>query len=104
MSLKQIMEQNPHVQLVVNASDLRELFAEWQAEAQRQIDHAKAKQQASSTSDELLTSKDVLAMLHVSRSLLWKLQKKQKLKPVRIGRRVFYRKSDIEIIINKQKG
>lgn len=96
MSLKQIMEQNPNVQLVVTASDLRELFDEWQKETQRQIDHAKAKQQASSTSDELLTSKDVLGIMRVSRSMLWKLAKQQKLMPVHIGRKVLYRLADVE--------
>lgn len=105
MNLKQITEQNPCVQLVVSASDLRELFNDWQRDSRAQLEAAKAAATRQQSSDDgLLTAKEAMAILRISPSTLWKLERKQDLVPVRIGRRVFYRKSDIDIVINIQKG
>lgn len=106
MNLKQITEQNPNVQLVVTASDLRELFNDWQQENREQLEAVRATEKCLQPSDEgLLTAKEARQRMRVSQSTMWKLEKQKKLIPVRIGRRVFYRKSDIDdIVINKQKG
>lgn len=54
-----------------------------------------------STSD-LLTSKEVVLKLRISQTMLWKLEKQGKLTPTRIGRRVLYRRADVESLINKK--
>lgn len=103
MSLKQIVEQNPNVQLVVTASDLRELFDDWQAESRAQLEAVKASCQQPSD-DTLMTANEVRKDTRLSASTLWKLEKQKKLIPVRIGRRVFYRRSDIDNIMSKKTG
>lgn len=103
MSLKQIMEQNPNVQLVVTASDLRELFNDWQAENRAQLEAVKASSLQLSD-DRLLTAKEAREQMRLSQSTLWKLEKQKMLAPIRIGRRVFYRRSDVDEIMSKKKG
>lgn len=106
MNLKQITEQNPNVQLVITANDLRELFNDWQQENREQLEAVRVTEKRLQPSDEgLLTAKEARQRIRVSQSTMWKLEKQKKLIPVRIGRRVFYRISDIDdIVINKQKG
>jgi len=48
---------------------------------------------------ELLTRKDVMALFSVSQPTVIRLEAAGKLTPVRIGRSVRYRKSDIERLI-----
>ncbi len=102
MSIRQIIEQNANVQLVVSASDLRELFNQWQQENYAQQEAIRSSQ-ASAEQSTLLTAKEVGKMLRVSASTLWKLEKHGKLMPVRIGRRVFYHQSDVEAISHKKE-
>jgi len=103
MSLKQIAEQNPNIQLVITASDLRELFNDWQAESRAQLEAVKAS--CRQPSDEMLmTANEVCKEMRVSASTLWKLEKKKKLVPFRIGRRVFYRRADVDDVMSKKTG
>lgn len=53
--------------------------------------------------EELLTIKQVSAMLDVSKSTLQNWKKNEYLCPVKIGRRVFYRKTDIESLTGKEE-
>lgn len=46
--------------------------------------------------DELLTRQEVAAMVGVTLTTLWHWDKKDMLKPVRIGSKVRYKRSDIE--------
>ena len=103
MSLKEITERIPNVQLVITASDLRELIHDWQQESIAQMEATKTASQPPSN-DGLLTSKEAQTIMRVSPTTLWKLERQQKLIPVRIGRRVFYKKTDVDKVINKQKG
>ncbi len=103
MGIKQIIEQNANVQLVVSASDLRQLFAEWQQENRAQQEAIRTQAEASTEQSSLLTAKEVSKMLRVSASTLWKLEKQGKLMPVRIGRRVFYHQSDVDAILMKKE-
>ncbi len=100
-TIKQITELNPNVQLVVTASDLRQLFEAWQQENRAQQEAVRTK--ASTQQSTLLTAKEVGKMLRVSASTLWKLEKQGKLVPVRIGRRVFYHQTDVEAISHKKE-
>ena len=53
--------------------------------------------------DELLTRKEVCNLLQCSMTTLWHWNNKDILKPIRIGRNVRYRRSDLEAFINSKK-
>lgn len=101
MNLKHIAEQNPNIQLVITASDLRELFNDWQAENRVQLEAVRASCQQSSDVI-LMTAKEVRKEMRISASTLWKLEKQKKLVPFRIGRRVFYRRADVDDVMSKK--
>ena len=86
--INEILKTGASVQLVVNALDLRELFLEWQAEAQ-----ADAQQQAEET---YLTAKECAERLSVDLSTLWRWDKTGYLPKVKMGKKIFYRLSDIQ--------
>lgn len=56
-----------------------------------------------STQSDMLTAKEAIATLRISQTTLWKLEKKGKLIPVRIGRRIFFRRDSIERIKENEK-
>lgn len=92
MNVNEIIKTSASVQLVVNALDLRELFLEWQAEVQ-----AAAKQAARRQAEETyLTAKECAERLSVDLSTLWRWNKTGYLRKVKIGKKIFYRNSDIE--------
>lgn len=103
MSIIDFVKENDNVQLVINANDLRKLFIYWQEEANAELAEAKTVIKPSDDGG-LLTSKEVQKKLRVSATMLWKLEREKKLTPMRIGRRVFYRNSDIDDFIEKNKG
>lgn len=88
MNVQEIINTGASVQLVVNALDLRELFLEWQAEAQ-----AAAKQHKEET---YLTAKECAERLSVNLATLWRWDKTGYLRKVKMGKKIFYRSSDIE--------
>ena len=55
--------------------------------------HKKANQQDSDI--ELITKQDVIDKLHVSSTTLWIWEKRKNLVPVKIGRRIFYKRRDV---------
>lgn len=103
MSIIDFVKENDNVQLVINANDLRKLFIYWQAEANAELAEAKTVIKPSDDGG-FLTSKEVQKKLRVSATMLWKLEREKKLTPMRIGRRVFYRNSDIDDFVEKNKG
>ena len=46
--------------------------------------------------DDTMTAAEAVEYLRISKTYLWQLEKKKKLVPFRIGRRVFYHRSDVE--------
>ena len=56
-----------------------------------------------STQSDMLTAKETIATLRISQTTLCKLEKKGKLIPVRIGRRIFFRRDSIERIKENEK-
>jgi predicted DNA-binding transcriptional regulator AlpA len=50
-----------------------------------------------------LTLKEVLSMTKKTRSTLWKWEKDGYLKPVRVGKSLFYLKSDIEDLMTQKR-
>lgn len=58
-----------------------------------EINEEKANQQDSDI--ELITKQDVIDKLHVSSTTLWIWEKRKYLVPVKIGRRIFYKRRDV---------
>ena len=54
--------------------------------------------------DEYLTIKQVGALLHVSRSTIWRYSKLGILKPRRLGSRILFARADIDDYLMKEEG
>ena len=89
------MQNQNNVQLVVSAADLKEAILEWTLEMQAKIKEAMP--------DETLDVSEVKKMLGVSPQTLWRWQKIGYLVPFKIGRERYYRKSDIDKILNGER-
>ena len=89
MNIKEIAS-NAQLQVVLNITDLRELFLEWQEQAA----------EAQNTKDEIyLTPDEVVKMYRVSKVTLWRNTKAGYWPaPVKVGRKTLYRKSDMDAI------
>ncbi len=53
---------------------------------------------SSKRNEDLISAEEVLARLKVSKSTLWRWEKQQYLTPVKLGRKRYYRSSDIQRI------
>lgn len=96
MNINQIMQSNANVQLVVSAAELKELFLEWQAEGQKQLAEAK--------SDSLIPADEVCTLLNVKKGTLLRWHNAGYISPIKIGRKNFYKQSQIEKLMkNEQK-
>ena len=89
-----LVKQNQNVQLVVSASDLRELVNEWCDEREAQ----KEAERKSVAEVERITSMDAEKILGVTPATLWRWAKSGYLVPIKIGRKNYYLKSDIDRI------
>ncbi len=89
------MKSQSNVQLVVSAADLKEAILEWTQEMQSKINE--------SMPDEILDVSEVREKLGVSPQTLWRWQKSGYLVPFKIGRERYYKKSDIDKILNGEK-
>ena len=98
LNLLQSMDAN--VAVTIGLQDLREVatqFAEQVVERLRDTLPA-----APAKCDELLTAKDVCAMLGVTKQTLWRWGKMDYLKAVKVGNAVRYRRDDVEAIMNNR--
>lgn len=93
MNINNLTEQNRNVQLVVNAADLKELFLEWSKEKDSQIQATKE--------DQYLSPNDTVAILRISKPTLWRWEKQGYLVPVKIGGKKYYRKSDVDALLQE---
>lgn len=84
-----------NLQIVCSIDDLRQLFTEWQAE-QRERENQERKQQ--SKKDEYMTTEEVCKLLDVTKPTLWRWAQIKYLVPVKVGRKNFYKASDIEVL------
>ena len=89
------IKQNQNVQLVVSASDLRELVNEWYDEREAQ----KEAERKSIVESERISSTDAEKTLGVTSATLWRWAKSGYLVPIKVGRKNVYLKSDIDRIL-----
>lgn len=85
---------NSQIQLVLNKADLKELFLEWKEESE--LNRKKE-------TEPLLTPDEVASKYRISKVTLWRWAKDGLLKPVKMGRKSFYRQSDIERVFDLNK-
>lgn len=88
------ISSNSQIQLVLNKADLKELFLEWKEESEL---NRKKK------TETLLTPDEVASKYRISKVTLWRWAKDGLLKPVKMGRKSFYRQSDIERVFDLNK-
>jgi len=93
-----LVKQNQNVQLVVSASDLRELFNEWSEERDAQ----KEAERKSIVESERISSTDAEKTLGVTSATLWRWAKSGYLVPIKVGRKNVYLKSDIDRILKSK--
>lgn len=94
MKISEIVNQNVPLQVVVNVADLKELFLDWKEE--RELNRKKE-------TETLLTPDEVASKYRISKVTLWRWAKDGLLKPVKMGRKSFYRQSDIERVFDLDK-
>lgn len=94
MKISEIVNQNVPLQVVVNVADLKELFLDWKEESE--LNRKKE-------TETLLTPDEVASMYRISKVTLWRWAKDGLLKPVKMGRKSFYRQSDIERVFDLDK-
>ena len=94
MKISEIVNQNVPLQVVVNVADLKELFLDWKEESE--LNRKKE-------TETLLTTDEVASKYRISKVTLWRWAKDGLLKPVKMGRKSFYRQSDIERVFDLDK-
>ena len=91
--ISEIRKNPSQISLTVTGNGLMELIRAIRTVLLKEVEQEKAN---SSYQDELITKKEVMDNLHISPTTLWLWEKKKYLVPVTIGRRVFYKRRDIE--------
>lgn len=92
--IQDIIATGAPLQLVVDAMDLKELFLNWQEEMV---------QKPQKEEPTLLTPAEVTEKYRVSKVTLWRWDKMGLLVPIKMGRKSFYRQSDIERVFDLNK-
>lgn len=89
MNIQEIVNSGASVQIVVNALDLKEAFLAWNTELNNQT-------QQQQPEDKLVTLKEVTKLLCVDKTTLWRWHKTGYLVKSKVGRKVYYKMSDVE--------
>lgn len=88
------LQLNSNVQIVCTLADLREIFNDWHQE-QREKDLQQKQQQKK---EDYLTVREVCEVLNVTKPTLWRWSKLNYLVPVKVGKKNYYKRSDIEAL------
>lgn len=101
MDLISLAKQFPEMSVTVRLSDLLEaneaLVKKVREEAERELERRREEY-----GDTLVPREDVLRMLKVDPSTLWRWEKAGYLSPVRIGVKVMYRKGDLDRLVGSK--
>ena len=91
MSIKEIIDTNPNIMLIISAADLKEFALELLAEREK----------FSTKSDKYLTIAETAEKYGVSKPSLWRWTKMGYLPKHKLGGKCFYRESDIIKLIER---
>lgn len=95
MSINEI-NSNPHIQVVLKITELKELFLLWQEESKQSM--------TGKDDEEYLTPDDVSFRYKVSKVTLWRNSKSGLWPPpIKVGRKSLYRKSDMDNVFKPKK-
>ena len=95
--ISEIRKNPDHISITMTGSGLMEL-----ARAIQQVLHEEIEAEKNKASDSelgLMTRLEVQDKLNISPTTLWHWEKAKYLGPVKLGRRVFYKRQDIEKLI-----
>jgi len=92
MNISELSNLNANVSVCVTLADLKEFVSEMMAEVA-----AKPQQ----TEETMLSADEVCKVLGISSNSLWRWGKSGYLKGQKVGRKVFYRKSDVDALQGK---
>jgi hypothetical protein len=89
----------------VKASDLLDVLNEVKATLAEIKQERKALEigKAQSLENDLLTVKEVTEIFKIDATTLWAWSKKGKVNKYRIGKRVFYKRNELETLLNNSK-
>lgn len=87
---------SPRITIQITGEEMLELFRLLREEEKTNLEQGEGM-------NEFLTKKEVMALLGVSDTTLWLWAKNNYLKPVKAGRKVLYRKSDVERFLNARE-
>ena len=90
MSIKEIVNMNPNIQLVISAADLKEFALELLAEREK----------SSTQSEKYLTIAETVEKYGISKPTLYRWSRLDYLPKVKLGGKSFYRESDIIKLMN----
>ena len=96
--ISEIRKNPDHISITMTGTGLMELTKAIQQVIYEEINEEKANQQDSDI--ELITKQDVIDKLHVSSTTLWIWEKRKYLVPVKIGRRIFYKRRDVNNLMD----
>ncbi len=96
--ISDIRKKPDHISITMTGTGLMELTKAIQQVIYEEINEEKANQQDSDI--ELITKQDVIDKLHVSSTTLWIWEKRKYLVPVKIGRRIFYKRRDVNNLMD----
>lgn len=96
MNIKELLSSGANVTISVTPADLKEfalfLKDEWMMEMNQ-----RAKRETYLTPDE------VASELGVSKNTLWRWEKRGYLIPIKVGRKPFYKRSDVDSLLSNQQ-
>lgn len=106
MGLQKVLEianGSENTLLLVNAADLKGALMMLWSEHTEAMDKAVKASEKRRTEYPTLTRRDVMKILHVAGSTLWRWEQSGFLIPAKLGRKVLYRKTDIDRVLKKMK-
>lgn len=96
-TLLEIAESYPDLSINIKLSDLLDAFKQ----VAEEIYEAREREIAIEKEDYLVSREEVMKMLGVSPTTLWRWQKEEYLKPVRQGVKVKFHKRDIDALMGR---
>ena len=96
MTIEEILESGADITLTIKSSDLKEF-----ADCLVNMTAGTIKESFIKQDEDYLTVHEASQLLHVDKSTLWRWAKNGYLSPVEIGGRRLYRKSDVDMLLNK---
>lgn len=97
MTIEEILESGADITLTIKSSDLKE-FADCLVKKTAGV----IKESFINQEEDYLTIPETSRLLHVDKSTLWRWAKNGYLTPVEVGARRLYRKSDVDMLLNKE--